>query len=201
MRPEANFGARTVYELMPGITVGSQIQEGASIMLTALNNNQFTVEASFPQVQDFIEEGDLVELTVGAQRINGQATRVIARDGRIVVTISVQSGALRGGEIAMISVFGSITNHPNVIPVSALREDTFGYFIFYVESREGRLGSNYYVRRQQVTAGRNDALNIAISTVFGMDMPDGPIITNSDMLIQPGDRVRLVAGQDFTPLR
>jgi hypothetical protein len=190
-------GARTVTELMPDISVGSFVPEGAAIMLTSLNNNNFYIEASFPQAQDFIDVNQSAEIIIGTERLTGRTARIVPQGGRNNVIIEVQSGALRGGELASVIVSGGSSSHPNVIPLSALREDTNGYFVLYAESVPQRFGSNYYVRARRVEAGRRDTANVAINPVSGVPVPEEPLIINSDIPVHAGGRVRIVGGNDL----
>ncbi|MCL2199940.1 MAG: hypothetical protein FWB80_13570 [Defluviitaleaceae bacterium] len=187
-------GAVTVTEHMAGISEGAVVQEGAAILRTALANNRFYVEASFPQIQDFIDVGQNVEVTVGTERLTGRTARIVPQGGRNNAIIEVQSGSLRGGELVTVVVSGGNTNHPSVIPLSALREDQNGYFVLFVQAVPQRFGSSYYVRAFRVNAGRRDTTNVAITTSWGMEIPDEPIIINSDIPVGVGQRVRLVGG-------
>lgn len=192
-------GARTVMELMPNIAAGSVVSEGAAVMLTALNNNRFYIEASFPQAQDFIDINQSAEILVGTERLTGTTARIVPQGGRNTVTIEVSSGALRGGEMVSVIISGGSSNHASIIPLSALREDTSGYFILYAVSVPQRFSSNYYARVRRVETGRRDASNVAISPVWGMDIPEEPIIINSDIPVHAGARVRIVG--DVPPAR
>jgi len=190
--PPNTHGGRTISEYMPGISVGSNVSEGAAVMLTALNNNRFHIETSFPQVQDFIDTDQSVDIIIGSERLTGRTIRIIPQGGRNNVTIEVQSGSLRGGELASVIVSGGNTNHANIVPLSALREDQNGFYILYVEAVPRRFGNSYYVRAIRVEPGRRDTNNASISPSWGVDIPEEPIIINSDMPVQPNDRVRIV---------
>lgn len=199
--PEDAPPNRLVSEIAAGIEIGSVVSEGAPILTTALRNNRFVIETSFPQIQDFIDTGQDVDVSVGTQTINGTTARIVPDGGRNTVFIHVTSGQLLGGEMAQVTVSGGNTNHPNIIPLSALHEDEQGYYILFIMPQARRFGSSYYVMRMQVEATRRDDRHVAISTRWGMELPEEPIILNSDMPITVGRRVRLVATDSFTPTR
>lgn len=182
--------SRTVTDTF--VSPGSQVHEGAAIMHTAVNNNRFYVEAGFPQVQDFIGVGQSAAVVVGRERITGNVTGIVPQGGRNNVTIEVQSNNLRGGESASITVSGGSSSHANTIPLSALREDNDGYFILYIESVPRRFGSGYYVRLQRVEPGRRDNSTVVINSIWGLALPEAPIIVNSSIPVHAGDRVRIV---------
>jgi hypothetical protein len=193
--------ARTALESMAGVAVGSHVQEGTAVLHTAMNNNRFYIDASFPQAQDFISVGQDVNITVGTERITGRVARVVPQGGRNNVTIELNSGSLRGGEIASVIVSGGSSNHANVVPLSALREDMNGYFILFTESVSRRFGSSYYLRIQRVEPGRRDNVNVAISPMWGIPLSEEPIVINSSMPVHAGTRVRIVSSADINPTR
>jgi hypothetical protein len=94
--------------------------------------------------------------------------------------------------MASVIVSGGSSNHANTIPLSALREDTNGYFVMYIEAVPRRFGSSYYARIQRVETGRRDTTTVAISPVWGIPLTEEPIIINSDMPVHVGTRVRIV---------
>jgi len=190
---------RIVTELSPGIAIGSMVIEGAPIMTTAIRNNNFLIAATFPQMQDFISVGQTVEITVATDTFEGQTTRIVPEGVWNRVYISVSARQLIGGEHANVTVLGASTTQPNVIPLSALRYDSMGYHILFVNSHPRRFGEDYYVYRANVDVGQRDARNVAISTRF--ELPTSPIIVNSDMPISPGQRVRPVATGSFPSTR
>jgi len=191
------LGTRAVTDVMSGMVVGAQVQEGMPMMDIALRNNNFFIEASFPQQQDFIDLHQNVDIMVGNEILTGLTTRIVAEGGRNTVTITLQSGTLIGGELARVTVSPGVSNHANIIPISALREDQMGYFILVVEAQEGRIGTSYILRQHIVSPGRRDNSNVVItSPFFGMEIPEGPIVINSDVPVHAGVRVRLVAGYE-----
>jgi hypothetical protein len=144
--------------------------------------------------------GQDVDIQVGQNRFDGRTTRIVADGARNIVYIEITSAQLSGGEMARVTVSGGSTNHASVIPLSALREDAQGYFIYFIEPYERRLGSDYIVYQMMVDTLRRDDRYAAINSRWGA-LPEGPIIVNSDMPVSPNQRVRLVSGHEFTPTR
>ncbi|MCL2499634.1 MAG: hypothetical protein FWE90_04765 [Defluviitaleaceae bacterium] len=184
--------SRVVTHILSGLDIGSYVAEGTPVMTTAIRNNRFTIEAFFPQSQDFIRANQNVGITVGNTSLEGTVVRVIPQGGRLAVTVEVTSGELAGGEMAGVTVRDRSTNAPNAIPLSALRSHQTGYYILYVEAEEGRFGSRYYLQTIMVEPGRRDARSVAITARHGQTLPQSPIVVNSDRPVSEGDRVRLV---------
>ncbi|MCL2498745.1 MAG: hypothetical protein FWE90_00235 [Defluviitaleaceae bacterium] len=84
------------------------------------------------------------------------------------------------------------TNHPNVIPLSALHRDGNGHFILYAESVPKRFGSSYHARILRVDVGRRNDTHAAVTPIMGQDMPAYGIITASNEPVFSGERVRIV---------
>ena len=184
------------------VNIGATVQEGTPILETYILDDRFTLEVSFPQVLDFITAGQEVDLTVGRATYSGRTTQITPAGGRNDVTISLESKDLKGGEMAQIRIFDNLSNHNHVVPLSAVREDDIGHFIYFIEAEEGRIGSQYFVKAQQVEVVRSDTRNAAIAPMFfGTSITEFPIIINSDMPVSPGNRVRPADTIEFTPLR
>jgi multidrug resistance efflux pump len=183
---------RVVTQILSGLDIGSFVAEGSPVMVTAIRNNRFTIEAAFPQSQDFIRPNQQVGVTVGNRLLEGTTARVVPQGGRNMVTINVESNELLGGESAWVTVRDRSANAPHIIPLSALRRHQTGYYILYVEAEEGWFGSRYYLQTMMVEPGRRDARNVAVSARHGQSFPQGPIVVNSDMPVSSGNRVRLV---------
>ena len=191
---EDTFADRTVASLMPGIGVGMVVQEGMPIMHTALNDNHFVVEATFPLTQDFIEIGQRAELTIGNVTAEGEVTNIQPDGGRNVVTINISSENISGGELAQVTVSGPSSTHTNIIPINALRQDVYGYFILFVESVDRFIGSNYHTYMHRVEMVARSNTRVAIQSAFVPGLPGDAIVINSDMPVHAAERVRLVGG-------
>jgi len=90
-----------------------------------------------------------------------------------------------------ITTQNTTTNHANIIPITALRRDMQGYFILYAEATPRRLGSNYHLRLLRVEPGRRDFTHVAITALWGLEMPSTGIVVNSDVFVYAGARVRI----------
>jgi len=201
--PSNSFPNRIITEIAPGLDLGSMVAEYTPVMTTAILNNRFIIKAPFPQIQDFIQPNQDADILIGARRMEGKTIRVIPDGGTNLVYIELYSSQLHGGELAQVTISGGNFNYPNIIPLSALREERDEYYILYVVPYERRFGSShdYIVYRMQVDVIQTDDRNAAILGRFGMDLPNGPVIINSDMPISATQRVRLVPGHDFAPTR
>jgi len=79
-------------------------------------------------------------------------------------------------------------NYEALIPNSALRTDTNGYYALVVEAKSTPLGNRFYARRADVTVLASDDTTTAVSGLAGGDY----VITTASRPLQPGESVRLV---------
>lgn len=191
---------RVITAISPGIDIGSMVVEGMPVLTTTIRNNNFIIEAPFPQSIEFIRAGQEVSVQVGTNQLEGITTRIVPDGNRNIVHIDVFSNQLSGGELARVTIAAESTSHAHVIPLSALREDAQGNHIMFITPHERRFGSDYIVTQLQVEVIERDDRNAAISARSG-ELPEGPIIVNSDMPITIDERVRPVGSHDFAPSR
>lgn len=79
-----------------------------------------------------------------------------------------------------------------LIPNSALRTDSNGYFVLVVEAKSTPLGNRFYARRADVTVLASDDTTTAVSGLAGGDY----VITTASRPLQPGEDVRLAENQE-----
>ena len=104
-----------------------------------------------------------------------------------ILTFDV-SGDVNAGTELTVSVGQRSANYDTVVPKSAVHNDSNGYFVFKVESKNSPLGNRYIARRVTVEVLAQDDSNIAVSGDLGWG--DYVIITGSAP-IKNGDLVRL----------
>jgi len=80
-------------------------------------------------------------------------------------------------------------NYDLLIPLSALRQDNSGYYVYTVASRDGgALGAQTFARRADVSLLERDATRAAVTG--GVSQRDA-IISRADRSLSDGDRVRV----------
>ena len=189
---------QVILELMPAVVAGSQINEGAPVMRTALLDNSFIIEAAFDARHYFLQVGSLVEVFVGDMQIDALVQRVFNEGRRNIAVIELQSRQLSGGELARVRLVGPVRNFAQILPRSAIREDALGYYVFVAEAEERLFGISYYARMTRIDGVQaRDDRNGAIS----FTELEGPVIVNSDVPIVAGSRIRPVDSGDFIDSR
>lgn len=104
-----------------------------------------------------------------------------------LLTFSVTGDVNAGAELT-ISVGQRSANYETVVPKSAVRNDSNGYFVLKVESKNSPLGNRYLARRVSVEILAQDDASCAVTGDLGWG---DYVITTSSAPLKNGDLVRL----------
>ncbi len=135
--------------------------------------------------------GDFADITVGDDTLSCEIASIAASgegQGMFDVSFSIPGGFGVAGQRASMRFRKRTQQYDVLIPLSALRQDNDGDFVYVVEQREGSLGSQMSVRRADVYVLDQDNTRAALQG--GVSQRE-LVVTRSDREIQNGDRVRL----------
>lgn len=138
--------------------------------------------------------GDMAQITIGSQRYDSPIESIVAAaDGQSAseVSFSLPQDAGAPGSHAEMLFTKRTQNYDIIIPLSALRHDSDGDFVYSVEQVQGALGAKMSVRRVDVHVLDQDSGRAALQS--GVSQRD-VIVERSDRNLQDGDRVRLSEG-------
>jgi len=176
------------------VDLGAYVIATAPAMAAAVVDGQFMVEAYFPQTANFLRVMNSVAIQASeGSLLLGTIHHVAPHGNQNRVRVAINSYELQGGEIVMLTASDAIQRDSYVIPSAALRRDMIGYYVLYVESEPRRIGQAYVLRVFRVVVRRRDNWNVSIAPAFigREDIPDNPIVVNSNRPIRVGNRVRL----------
>ena len=182
------YGPHIVLEVNPALQVGSMVAEDTWIMTIAPKNNLFTVSVPFSHVHDFVADARAARIRVRGLDLAASISRVQPEGGNFLLTAQVTSEYLTGGELVQVVVQSVGVLGRNVIPISALRQDTMGYYVLCAVSDEER-GGEYFIQAVRVTGVAKRTVHYADITFWVAALP-GPVVTRSDVPVSPGARVR-----------
>ena len=97
------------------------------------------------------------------------------------------TGDIQAGQNVTLSIGQKSANYDALIPLSGLREDSNGKFVYVLESKSSPLGSRYIATRVTVQELARDDKSAAVSGISSGDF----IITTSNKPIEAGKQVRL----------
>lgn len=174
-------------------TIGSATTNYGITISTGEQGARF--EAKVPKEQaKLLQIGSKVvlSLTVDSkkQSVQGQITSIGAEDeeGLVPIVVSLPEGkTYRADEASTLDAQQESEKYPQCLPLSALRSDSNGDFIYVLREKESILGKELVAEKVKVTVRSRDEDKIAVDGAF---QPDDKVIVSSSKPIEGGDRVR-----------
>ena len=168
-----------------GKSIGGEEQPLATINVT---DRGFTVKIDVTNDQaKKVKTGDTAELVNfwggdAVATLDQITSSQTAGNRTLVFTLT---GDIQAGQNVTLSIGQKSANYDALIPLSGLREDSNGKFVYVLESKSSPLGSRYIATR--VTVQERDDKSAAVSGISSGDF----IITTSNKPVEAGKQVRL----------
>ena len=106
------------------------------------------------------------------------------------IVICELKGEVGVGDNYTLSIGQQSSNYDNIVPTSAIREDSNGKFILIIESKSTPLGNRYYARRVDVDVITSDDTKSAVTGALeGYEY----VITTTTKPIKENEQVRLAS--------
>lgn len=99
-----------------------------------------------------------------------------------------EAEAVYGSEVSYEISRQTDTAYKQILPLSAIRQDTDGTYCLVAEQEETILGTEYRAKRISMVVVEKDSISAAITSSLG---PEDKVITGSNKEIAPEDKVRL----------
>jgi len=170
-----------------GKSIGGEEQPLATINGT---DRGFTVKIDVPNEQaKKVKTGDTAELVNfwggdAVATLDQITSSQTAGNRTLVFTLT---GDIQAGQNVTLSIGQKSANYDALIPLSGLREDSNGKFVYVLESKSSPLGSRYIATRVTVQELARDDKSAAVSGISSGDF----IITTSNKPVEAGKQVRL----------
>lgn len=170
-----------------GKSIGGEEQPLATINVT---DRGFTVKIDVTNEQaKKVKVGDTAELVNfwggDAVATLDQITNSQSSGSRTLVF--TLTGDIQAGQNVTLSIGQKSSNYDALIPLSGLREDSNGKFVYVLQSKNSPLGSRYIATRVTVQELARDDKSAAVSGISQGDF----IITTSNKPVEAGKQVRL----------
>ena len=170
-----------------GKSIGGEEQPLATINVT---DRGFTVKIDVTSEQaKKVKVGDTAELVNfwggDAVATLDQITNSQSSGSRTLVF--TLTGDIQAGQNVTLSIGQKSANYDALIPLSGLREDSNGKFVYILQSKNSPLGSRYIATRVTVQELARDDKSAAVSGISQGDF----IITTSNKPVEAGKQVRL----------
>ena len=170
-----------------GKSIGGEEQPLATINVT---DRGFTVKIDVTNDQaKKVKTGDTAELVNfwggdAVATLDQITSSQTAGNRTLVFTLT---GDIQAGQNVTLSIGQKSANYDALIPLSGLREDSNGKFVYVLESKSSPLGSRYIATRVTVQELALDDKSAAVSGISSGDF----IITTSNKPVEAGKQVRL----------
>ena len=170
-----------------GKSIGGEEQPLATINVT---DRGFTVKIDVTNDQaKKVKTGDTAELVNfwggdAVATLDQITSSQTAGNRTLVFTLT---GDIQAGQNVTLSIGQKSANYDALIPLSGLREDSNGKFVYVLESKSSPLGSRYIAARVTVQELARDDKSAAVSGISSGDF----IITTSNKPVEAGKQVRL----------
>lgn len=170
-----------------GKSIGGEEQPLATINVT---DRGFTVKIDVTNDQaKKVKTGDTAELVNfwggdAVATLDQITSSQTAGKRTLVFTLT---GDIQAGQNVTLSIGQKSANYDALIPLSGLREDSNGKFVYVLESKSSPLGSRYIATRVTVQELARDDKSAAVSGISSGDF----IITTSNKPVEAGKQVRL----------
>ena len=170
-----------------GKSIGGEEQPLATINVT---DRGFTVKIDVTNDQaKKVKTGDTAELVNfwggdAVATLDQITSSQTAGNRTLVFTLT---GDIQAGQNVTLSIGQKSANYDALIPLSGLREDSNGKFVYVLESKSSPLGSRYIATRVTVQELARDDKSAAVSGISSGDY----IITTSNKPVEAGKQVRL----------
>lgn len=176
-------------------TAGTTVNANEAMMTIQPENKAFTLQFSVTENQaKRIKVGDTAEVV--NNWYGNDISAVVAtihkdpqnRSNSIVVC--EMKGDVAVGDSYTLSIGQQSSNYDNIVPTSAIREDSNGNFILIIESKSTPLGNRYYARRADVEIVTSDDSQSAVTGALeGYEY----VITTTTKPIEENQQVRLAS--------
>lgn len=173
---------------------GETIDQGATVSTIQASGKGFTMSVSIPNEKArLVAVGDEAEIT-NSWWYSDVHARVMtikpdpSNPSQSKLLVFELEGEVTAGQTLSFSVGRKSANYDNIVPNSAIHEDSKGKFIYKINSKSTPLGNRYIIERIDVTVLASDDTQSAVSGALeGWDY----IVTTTSKPIEDGTEVRL----------
>jgi len=185
----APFDAQVVsLDIQAGGTASTSV---AAAILAPLDGELELVVTVSEEDAENLETDDEARISIGSSDYQRPILAIAPSTqnaGKVELFFRLAAGAGRIGMSADVQIRKRTQNYDLLVPLSALRKDNVGYYVYMVVQRDGALGAQTTVERADLSLLEQDSTRAAVQG--GVSMRDR-IVSRSDRELNDGDRVRV----------
>ena len=177
------------------VTAGNTVNANDVMMTIQPENKAFTMQFTVTENQaKRIKPGDPAEILYNwyGNDITATVSNVHKdqQNRASYIVVCEMKGDVGIGDSYTVSIGQQSSNYDNIVPTSAIREDSNGNFILIIESKSTPLGNRYYARRVDVQIVTSDDKQSAVTGALeGYEY----VITTTSKPIEANQQVRLAS--------
>ncbi len=177
------------------VTAGNTVNANDVMMTIQPENKAFTMQFTVTENQaKRIKPGDPAEILNNwyGNDITATVSNVHKdqQNRASYIVVCEMKGDVGIGDSYTVSIGQQSSNYDNIVPTSAIREDSNGNFILIIESKSTPLGNRYYARRVDVQIVTSDDKQSAVTGALeGYEY----VITTTSKPIEANQQVRLAS--------
>lgn len=194
-------GEGKIYAAEKGIFLNTKVTAG--MMTTgsefiSIGTGGFEFRAEISKEESIkLTEGDTISIKIpGKETLEAPVTELLLtekeEEGEIkevmVLKAELSEELYDSGRYGTFSIKKESEDYQNILPLTAVRQDSKGYYCLGIRTQNSILGEEVKAERIQITLLEKDDNYAAVQ---GAIHPDTEIITGSNKDILPGDRVRV----------
>ena len=191
-------GNATVCAPFNAHVVGVDVQAGdtasvsiAAVILASLDEKLELVATISEEDAENLEIGDDARISISNSDYQYPILAIApsVQDAEMVeLSFQLAAGAGRIGMSANVQIRKRTQNYELLVPLSGLRKDNVGYYVYTIVQKDGALGVQTTVERADLVLLEQDSTRAAVQG--GVNMRDR-IVSRSDRELHDGDRVRV----------
>jgi len=176
------------------VTAGKEAAAGSSMATIELVDRGYMLKIPVTTEQSRqVRVGDIANVTnyywgAEVEAVLESITADPANPGRGKLLLFRITGEVDAGSNLTLSIGQRSANYDAIIPKSALRQDTNGYFVLVITVKSSPLSNRYIATRVDVQVLAEDDTSAAVSGLSAGDF----VITTSNKPVEAGHQVRMV---------
>lgn len=174
------------------IVTGQRTTDTAAFTMADITSGMRYVAQIEEEDAKYLATGDGVSLQAGGKKHSDLQVLTMEPDGEkemVTVTVLLEQGILSIGDTASLEAVKQSDTYPMTLPIGAIHSENGKNFVYVLEEEETVLGTQLTVRRADVTVEEQNGQYAAVTSELLSE--SSQVVTDSDGLIQAGDRVRL----------
>ncbi len=164
------------------------ITTGSEFISIGTGGFEFTAEVP-KEAREKIAEGDSISIKIpGKDAVEIPVKQITSKEDTTILKAELPKELYASGDYATFSIKRESEEYENILPLTAIRQDSRGYYCLGIRTKESILGEELKAERINIKLTDKDDIQAAVEGPIRADMK---IIITSEKDVLAGDRVRI----------